>query len=112
MDIASPRVAASQRMRYHLARLQTAPQLTAVIDCLFEIAPCRTQPAFADLVVIDGSLLFARKNGEPGFIYFVGRLDELVINLVGYVKHLGFGTIEREYVLSRIESIPRRRAAA
>jgi hypothetical protein len=32
----------------------------------------------------------------------------LIINLVGFVKHLGLGASEREFVLSRVESIPRR----
>ncbi|GAC1300658.1 MAG: hypothetical protein NVSMB19_07540 [Vulcanimicrobiaceae bacterium] len=111
MDIGSPTVAASQRMRYHLSRLQTAPQLAAVLDCLFDLSPSRTEPRFAELAVVDDRLIFARMDGEKSFRHYVGRRDELVINLVGFVTHLGFGTTEREYVLSRIDGIPRRRAA-
>lgn len=111
MDIVSRPAAASQRMRYHFARLQTAPQLTAVIDCLFEIAPARTKYVFDGLVIVDDCLVFARVAGDTTFKHYVGRRDELIVNLVGFVTHLGFGTLEHEYVLSRIEGIPRRRAA-
>ncbi len=111
MDIGSRTVTASQRMRYHFSRLQTAPQLSAVLDCLFELAPCRTNPSIAELALVDDRLIFARLDGESSFRYFVGRREELVVNLVGFVKHLKLGNVEREYVLSRIDSIPRRRAA-
>lgn len=99
-------------MRYQLGRLQTSPQLTAVIDCLFELTPGRTSPTFEELAVVDESLLFARMTGEETFRYFVGRRDELEQNLIGFVTHLGMGPLEREYVLERIASIPRRSAAA
>jgi hypothetical protein len=95
-------------MRYHLARLHTAPQFAAVLDCLFDLSPRRTDPTFEELVLVDERLIFARAAGEKSFRHFVGRRDQLIINLVGFVKHLGLGTSEREFVLSRVESIPRR----
>jgi hypothetical protein len=100
--------AAVSRMRHHLARLQTAPQFAAVLDCLFDLSPRRTDPTFEELVLVDERLIFARAAGEKSFRHFVGRRDQLIINLVGFVKHLGLGTSEREFVLSRVESIPRR----
>ena len=96
------------RMRYHLSRLHTAPQFAAVLDCLFDLTPRRTDPIFEELVIVDDRLVFARASGEHTFRHFVGRRDQLVINLVGFVKHLGLGTNEREYVLSRVDGIPRR----
>ncbi len=108
MDIGLPAVAASQRMRYHLARLQTAPQFAAVLDRLFELSPCRTSPSFAELVVLDDQLIFARMAGDSSFRYFVGRREELVANLLGFVAHLGLGATERDYVLGRVNGIPRR----
>ena len=96
------------RLRYHLARLHTAPQFAAVLDCLFDLTPRRTDPMFEELVIVDDRLIFARASGERSFRHFVGRRDQLTINLVGFVRHLGLGTQTREYVLSRIESIPRR----
>lgn len=96
------------RMRYHLSRLHTAPQFAAVLDCLFDLTPRRTDPIFEELVIVDDRLVFARASGEQTFRHFVGRRDQLVINLVGFVKHLGLGTNEREYVLSRVDGIPRR----
>lgn len=111
MDIVSSTVAASQRMRYHFARLTTAPQLTAVIDCLFELSPARTDPAFAELIVLDDQLVFARVAGEPTFHHYVGRREELVVNLLGFVKHLDLGETERDFVLAKIDAIERRRAA-
>jgi hypothetical protein len=101
-------LAATARLRYHLARLHTAPQFAAVLDCLFDLTPRRTDPMFEELVVVDDRLIFARATGERTFRHFVGRRDQLTINLVGFVRHLGLGTREREYVLSRVESIPRR----
>jgi hypothetical protein len=100
--------AAIERMRYHLSRLQTAPQFAAVLDCLFELQPRRTEPVFDELVLVDDRLLFARAAGETTFRHFVGRHDQLVVNLVGFVKHLRLGAHEREFVLSRVEGIPRR----
>jgi hypothetical protein len=100
--------AAIERIRYHLSRLQTAPQFAAVLDCLFELKPNRTEPTFEELVLVDDRLLFARASGETTFRHFVGRRDQLILNLVGFVKHLGFGTQEREFVLSRVEGIARR----
>lgn len=99
-------------MRYHLSRLATAPQFMAVLDCLFELAPRRTDPVFEELVLLDERLVFARMAGDESFRYYVGSRDELVVNLVGFVRHLGLGTIEREYVISRVESIRRERSAA
>ncbi len=96
-------------MRSHLSRLQTSPQFAAVIDCLFDL-PRRTDPAFEELALLDGRLLFARAVNEKTFRHFVGRRDQLVSNLLGFVGHLKLGTAEREYVLSRVESIPRREA--
>jgi hypothetical protein len=87
--------AAVGRVRYHLSRLHTAPQFAAVLDCLFDLSPRRTDPIFEELVVVDDRLVFA------------GRRDQLVINLVGFVKHLGLGPREREFVLSRVDGIPR-----
>jgi hypothetical protein len=97
---------AAQRMRYHVARLQTTPQFAAVLDCLFDLPP-RTTPHFSDLTLLDDRLVFARVDGEAEFAHFVGRRDQLVVDLVGLVRHLRLGTLEREYVLSRIDAIPR-----
>jgi hypothetical protein len=108
MQAQSQSQAAVARMRYHLSRLHTAPQFAAVLDCLFDLNPRRTDPIFEELVVVDDRLVFARASGERGFRHFVGRRDQLIINLVGFVKHLGLGASEREFVLSRVESIPRR----
>jgi hypothetical protein len=96
------------RMRYHLSRLHTAPQFAAVLDCLFDLSPRRTDPTFEELVIVDDRLVFARAAGERTFRHFVGRRDQLVINLVGFVNHLGLGSSEREFVLSRVDGIPRR----
>jgi len=95
-------------LRYKLSRLHTAPQFAAVLDCLFDLTPRRTDPIFNELVIVDERLVFARAAGERTFRHFVGRRDQLVINLVGFVRHLGLGTLEREYVLSRIDAIGRR----
>jgi hypothetical protein len=92
-------------MRYELSRLQTSPQLAAVLDCLFELEPRRTEPAIAELTLVDDRLVMARAEGEPNFRHYVGSREELAINLVGFVKHLGLGLTEREYVLSRVQSI-------
>jgi hypothetical protein len=104
----APSQAAVGRVRYHLSRLQTAPQFAAVLDCLFDLSPRRTDPIFEELAIVDGRLVFARATGERTFRHFVGRRDQLVINLVGFVKHLGLGNEEREYVLGRVDGIPRR----
>ena len=101
---------AVNKLRYQLARLHTAPQFAAVLDCLFELTPRRTTPMFEELVVVDDRLVFARAAGERTFRHFVGRRDQLIINLVGFVRHLGFGTLEHEYVVNRVDSIPRRAA--
>jgi hypothetical protein len=98
------------RVRYELSRLQTGPQFAAVLDCLFDLVPRRTDPIFEELVLVDDRLVFARATGERSFRHFVGRRDQLVINLLGFVKHLGLGTLEREFVLNRIDAIPRRAA--
>ena len=100
--------AAVGRVRYQLSRLHTAPQFAAVLDCLFDLTPRRTDPIFEELVVVDDRLVFARATGERTFRHFVGRRDQLIINLVGFVKHLGLSSREREYVLSRVDGIPRR----
>jgi hypothetical protein len=104
----APSQVAAGRVRYHLSRLQTAPQFAAVLDCLFDLSPRRTDPIFEELAIVDDRLVFARATGERTFRHFVGRRDQLVINLVGFVKHLGLGNQEREYVISRIDGIPRR----
>ena len=109
MMIRVPAEVATQRMRGHLSRLQTSPQFAAVIDCLFDL-PRRTEPAFAELAILDDRLIFARAENEKTFRHFVGRRDNLTTNLLGFVTHLKLGTSEREYVLSRVESIPRREA--
>jgi len=97
-----------QRLRWHVSRLQTAPQFVAVLDCLFEIRPSRTSPAFEELTIVDDRLIFARARGERTFRYFVGRRDQLLINILGLIKHLGLGVVEREYAISRVEGIKRR----
>jgi hypothetical protein len=99
---------AIQRIRWHVSRLQTAPQFAAVLDCLFALHPTRTSPSFAELTVVDDRLVFARAEGEHTFRHFVGRYDQLVVNLVGLVRHLRMGMNEHEYVLARVASIPRR----
>jgi hypothetical protein len=100
--------AVTGRLRYQLSRLHTAPQFAAVLDCLFDLTPRRTDPIFEELVVVDDRLVFARASGERTFRHFVGRQDQLIINLVGFVKHLGLSIVEREYVLDCVENIPRR----
>ena len=102
--------AASRRIRGHFKRLASAPQFAAVIDCFFDLQPRRTRPAFAELCLIDGRLVFARAQGEETFRHFVGRRDQLAINLVGLVTHLRLGADEHEYVLSKIDAIPLRTA--
>ncbi len=99
-----PAEEATRRMRHHLSRLQTSPQFAAVIDCLFDL-PKRTEPAFAELAILDDRLIFARAENEKTFRHFVGRREQITNNLLGFVGHLGLGTVEREYVISRIESI-------
>ena len=106
MDTGHATVVASQRMRHHFSRLQTAPQLAAVLDCLFDLEPRRTSPAFEELALVDGRLIFARTSGDTTFRHYVGRREELACNLIGFVEHLGFGTSEREYVLDRLDAIP------
>jgi hypothetical protein len=100
---------AARRVRYQLARLQTTPQLTAIIDCLFDL-PRRTEPAFDELMMVDERLLFARASGDESFRHFVGRRDQLTTTLMGFLRHLHFGSAERSYVRNRIEAIARRRA--
>ncbi len=102
-----PAEEATSRLRYQFARLQTSPQLSAVIDCLFDLPP-RTEPAFEELAILDDRLVFARAENETTFRHFVGRRDQLATNLLGYVTHLKLGTNEREYVISRLDSIERR----
>ncbi len=102
-----PAEVATRRVRTQLARLQTSPQFAAVIDCLFDL-PRRTEPAFEELALVDDRLLFARAANEKTFRHFVGRRDQLETNLLGFVGHLKLGIAEREYVLSRVESISRR----
>jgi len=96
------------RLRWHVSRLQTAPQFAAVLDCLFDLRPVRTNPSFEELTVVDERLVFARASGESSFRHFVGRTDQLAANLVGFVSHLGLGPLEREYVVNRLDAIPRR----
>jgi hypothetical protein len=94
-------------MRWHLSRLQTAPQFAAVLDCLFDLHPARTRPSFAELAIVDGRLVFARAKGEDSFRHFVGNRDQLTTNLIGLVRHLKLGKQERDYVLGRIDTIAR-----
>jgi hypothetical protein len=101
---------ASQRMRYHLSRLQTSPQFSAVIDFLFDLEP-RTEPRIAELAVVDDRLIVARAVGDIAFRHYLGSRRQLEVNLVGFVDHLRLGANELEYVLARIEAIPARSAA-
>jgi len=93
-------------MREHFRRLATTPQFAAVLECVFDLRPRRTKRAFAELCLIDGRLLFARAEGDTTFRHFVGRRDQLEVNLLGFVTHLGLGEDERAYVLARINAIP------
>jgi hypothetical protein len=99
------RTSAIQSVRRHVARLQTSPQFTAVLDVLFELPP-RTAPAFAELVLVDGRLLFARPKGEFDFCFYCGPREELFANLAGLCRHLRLGGDERAYVLDRLERVP------
>jgi hypothetical protein len=108
METVSQTELASQRMRYHFSRLQTTPQFAAVLDCLFGLEPRRTEPSIAELALVDDRLVMARAEGEANFRHYVGSREQLAINLVGFVKHLGLGLNEREYVLSRVAGIARR----
>jgi hypothetical protein len=99
---------AGRRMRAHFRRLVASPQFAAVIDCVFDLHPKRTSPAFAELCLVNGRLIFARAEGEKTFRHFVGRRDQLAANLLAYVTHLKLGEPDREYVLSRIDAIPTR----
>lgn len=112
MAIGSEAELATRRMRYQIARLQTRPQLAAVLDCLFEIEPKRTEPVLAELALVDEQLVFARAKGDETFTHFVGRTDDLMIDLLGLVRHLKFGPAEREYVLRRIATIARQAGPA
>jgi len=98
---------ATQRMRYHLSRLQTSPQFAAVIDFLFDLEP-RTEPKIAELALVDERLIVARAVGDPTFRHYLGSRRQLEVNLVGFVDHLRLGPSERECVLARIDSIPNR----
>jgi hypothetical protein len=100
------RALATRRVRYHASRLQTSPQFGAVLDVLFDL-PRRTEPGFAELVLADGRLLFARTAGEQEFGHYCGRREELVDNLAGWCRHLGFGADECAYVFARVDGIPR-----
>ncbi len=108
MAIGSQADLATNRMRYQISRLQTRPQLAAVLDCLFEIVPKRTDPVLAELTLVDEHLVFARATGEAAFKHFVGRTDELLSELLGLVRHLKLGDVEREYVMRRVAKIARR----
>ncbi len=101
---------AIQRTRYQLSRLQTSPQFAAVLDCLFDLEPRRTEPAIAELAVVDERLVVARAYGETSFRHYVGTSDQLAMNLLGFVKHMRLGLTEREYLLGRVEAIPHRPA--
>jgi hypothetical protein len=104
MDSGS-RTRAIRSVRRHVARLQTSPQFAAVLDVLFELPP-RTAPAFAELVLVDGRLLFARPRGEFDFCFYCGPREELFANLAGLCRHLRLGRDEREYVLGSLDRVP------
>ncbi len=104
----SAEVLATSRMRYHISRLQTRPQLAAVLDCLFDIVPKRTEPALAELALVDEKLVFARAAGDADFLHFVGRTDDLLVDLLGLVSHLKLGAEERSYVTRRVAAIAAR----
>jgi hypothetical protein len=97
--------AVARRVRYNVARLQTGPQFAAVLDAIFDVQPRRTDPGFVELVLVDDRLLFARGEGECSFKHFVGPLDELIINLAGFCRHMKYGPEERAYVLGRVDAI-------
>ena len=99
-------VMASRRMRGLFRRLAAAPQFAAVVDCLFDITPRRTEPAFAELCIVDERLVFARAQDEQLFRHFVGRRDQLAVDLLGFVTHLRLGADDRAYVQGRIDAIP------
>ncbi|MFY9781646.1 MAG: hypothetical protein WAJ85_14185 [Candidatus Baltobacteraceae bacterium] len=99
------RALATRRVRYHAARLQTSPQFAAVLDVLFDL-PKRTEPAFVELVMADGRLLFARTPGDRDFRHYCGRREELLDNLAGLCRHLHLGVDERAYVFAQVEGIP------
>ncbi len=99
---------ATSRMRYHISRLQTRPQLAAVLDCLFDIVPKRTEPALDALALIDDKLVFARARGDSEYLHFVGRTDELASDLLGLVRHLKLGADERAYILRQLGTITSR----
>jgi hypothetical protein len=101
---------AGRRMRGHFGRLVAPPQFAAVVDCVFDIQPRRTSPAYVELCVVDDRLLFARAEGDDTFRHFVGLREQLALNLVGFVRHLGLGEPDRAYVQSRIDAIPSRAA--
>jgi hypothetical protein len=110
METVSKAELASQRMRYHFSRLQTSPQFAAVVDFLFDLQP-RTEPAIAELAILDDRLVVARVVGDMSFRHYVGTRNELAINLIGFVDHLRLGRQEREFVLGRLDAIPRQTAA-
>lgn len=99
---------AGQRMRRHFARLATGAQFAAVVDCVFDISPRRTAPAFAELCTVGDDLMFARTHGETAFRHFVGRREQISVDLLGLVTHLRLGDDERAYVQDRIDAIPAR----
>ncbi|MGP6158767.1 MAG: hypothetical protein ACLPYS_14895 [Vulcanimicrobiaceae bacterium] len=99
------RALATQSVRRHASRLQTSPQFAAVLDVLFDL-PKRTRPAFAELVLADGSLLFARAADEYDFRHYCGRREDLLDNLTGLCRHLRLGSEERDYVLAQVDKIP------
>jgi hypothetical protein len=99
------RARATQLVRFHASRLQTSPQFAAVLDVLFDL-PKRTQPAFAELVLTGGSLLFARTEDDEDFRHYCGRREDLVLNLAGMCRHLRLGADERDYVFAQVDSIP------
>jgi hypothetical protein len=87
---------ATSRVRYQVSRLQTRPQLAAVLDCLFELDPKRTSPILVELALVDERLLFARAEGDATFKHFVGRTDELTSELLGFARRSRARVHQRE----------------
>jgi len=98
-------LALEQRLRREVLSLESTPQLTAALDVLIGIEPRRTEPAFAELAVLD-EMVFARARTREDFEYFLGHRDHLADRLRDVANYLELGRAERELLVTRLAHVP------
>jgi len=87
--------------------VKVSPKFMAILDCLLDVEPRRTDPGLVSLVITSDGGLLGQPSGHVGYNDFIGNESDLFYNLQGVAEVAELTDDEWDWLVERAEALHR-----